>query len=320
MTSHRISIGMSFDRQYPAHHVTEFASRLEAGGADELWVIEDCFYTAGVSLAAAALAATEKLTVGIGILPARARTAAITAMEFATLCALAPGRVLPGIGHGVQSWMAQMGVRPASPLRALDEVLVAVRRLLAGEEVSVDGEYVYLDKVQLDQPPLVAPPVLAGVRQAKSLAVASKSADGVVLDSANPHYVLWSIDQAGQPPEFYVAAFTVVCVQDNRHEAYRVMAPWLADQITQRNPNMTTLPFFDDLEAWHAQKGATGLASIPAEWWAQIAAVGTFDDAVGYITAMADAGVKSLGLWSAPDVSIGLTDIDIVTRLAAATR
>ena len=106
-------LGMCFPRELPAGLITTFAERLEAGGVDELWVIEDCFYTAGISLAATALARTERLTVGIGILPAVARTAAITAMEIATLAELAPGRVIAGIGHGVQDWMGQMGVRAA---------------------------------------------------------------------------------------------------------------------------------------------------------------------------------------------------------------
>ena len=56
-----------------------------------------------------ALAVTERLAVGIGILPAVARNPAITAMELATLAGLAPGRVVAGIGHGVQEWMAQVG-------------------------------------------------------------------------------------------------------------------------------------------------------------------------------------------------------------------
>ena len=80
----------------------------------QLWIIEDCFYTAGVSLAATALATTERLTVGIGILPAVARNPAITAMEIATLAGWRRGGSLAGIGHGVQSWMEQMGVRPPS--------------------------------------------------------------------------------------------------------------------------------------------------------------------------------------------------------------
>ena len=125
MTSTGAATGMCFDRTFPAGLVTEMAARLDAGGADQLWVIEDCFYTAGVSLAAAALSVTERLQVGLGILPAVARNAAVTAMEIATLCALAPGRVLPGIGHGVQTWMGQMGALTPSPLTTLEEVLTA---------------------------------------------------------------------------------------------------------------------------------------------------------------------------------------------------
>jgi len=107
----RAATGMCFDRSFPAGLVTEMARRLDEGGADQLWLIEDCFFTSGVSLAAAALSVTERLHVGLGILPAVARNPAVTAMEIATLCGLAPGRVLPGIGHGVQEWMAQMGAR-----------------------------------------------------------------------------------------------------------------------------------------------------------------------------------------------------------------
>src|SRR5690606_7436947 len=94
----RAEIGMCFDRTFPPALVLDVARRLDRSGAHPLWVIEDCFFTAGVSLAAAALAVTERLRVGLGILPAVARNPAITAMEIATLDGLGPGRVLPGIG------------------------------------------------------------------------------------------------------------------------------------------------------------------------------------------------------------------------------
>ena len=87
---------MCFDRSLPARFVVDVAEALEAADVDQLWVIEDCFYTAGISLAATALARTDRLTVGLGILPAVARNPAITAMELATLAQLAPGRLWPG--------------------------------------------------------------------------------------------------------------------------------------------------------------------------------------------------------------------------------
>ena len=131
-------LGLCFPRELPAPFVREVAQRLEADGLDQLWVIEDCFFTTAPSLAATALAHTERLEVGIGILPAVARNAAITAMELATLAQLAPGRLIAGIGHGVQEWMEQIGARPSSPLTALDEVVSTVKRLLQGETVTLE--------------------------------------------------------------------------------------------------------------------------------------------------------------------------------------
>src|SRR4051794_23700958 len=132
----RAAVGMCFDRTFPPPFVLEVARRLDAGGAGPLWLIEDSFYTTAPPLAAAALAVTDRLPVGLGILPAVARNPAITAMEISTLCRLAPGRIVPGIGHGVQSWMGQMGVRTQSPLTTLEEVITTVTRLLAGETVT----------------------------------------------------------------------------------------------------------------------------------------------------------------------------------------
>ena len=131
-------LGVCFPRELEPAAVVDFAERLDSGGVDELWVIEDCFFTAGITLAATALAHSERLTVGIGILPALTRNASTTAMELATLARLAPGRVKGGIGHGVRAWMEQIGARPTSPVTALTEVISAVRQLLAGESVTID--------------------------------------------------------------------------------------------------------------------------------------------------------------------------------------
>ena len=319
MSSTNMQIGMCFDRTFPPGLVVELARSLEDAGAGMLWVIEDCFYTAGVSLAAAALTATERLTVGIGILPALARNPAVTAMEFATLAGLAPGRVLPGIGHGVQAWMAQMGARPASPLTALEEVFVAVRRLLAGAKVTTHGRYVDLDDVQLDQPPQQPLPVLAGVRGPRSLALAGRVADGLVLaEPTSASYVRWSLQQAGRDPgDFHVAAFDVLCVAADRREAYRTMAPWLATMLDQPTAGMTALPFYDDLAARYAQQGLDGLVTMPTQWWTELAPVGTMDDAAEHLQALEDAGVRSVGLYPRPTTDLARAQVADIAALAA---
>lgn len=316
-TSNRAATGMCFDRTFPPSLATEVARRLDEGGADQLWLIEDCFYTAGVSLAAAALAVTERLQVGLGILPAVARNAAVTAMEVSTLCGLGPGRVLPGIGHGVQEWMAQMGARTRSPLTTLEEVIVAVTRLLAGESVTMHGREVHLDDVHLDQPPASPPPVLAGVRGPKSLAMAGRVAGGLVLaEPASPSYVRLALDQAGHPDPFHVAVFAPLCVTPDRATAYEIMAPWLAERLDQPTAGLHALPFFDDLAALYRDRGVAGVAAMPVDWWAELGPIGTLDDAAAHLAALEDAGVHSIGLFPAPDVEIARAQVDDVLALA----
>ena len=159
------------------------ATAAEAAGVDELWFWEDCFQQGGIAQVAVALAATERVRVGVGLVPAPLRNVAAAAMEFATLDAMFPGRVRIAVGHGVQSWMRQAGAAVASPMTLLREYVTALQALLAGQTVSVTGRYVNLDAVRLEFPPERRLPVLIGGTGPKTLRLAGEIADGVVVDS-----------------------------------------------------------------------------------------------------------------------------------------
>lgn len=150
---------------------------------DELWLWEDCFKESSVAAAGAALAWSERVRVGIGLAPVPLRNVALLAMEVATLHRLFPGRLLPGIGHGVQDWMGQVGARPASPLTLLREHAEALRRLLDGHEVTVSGRYVTLDRVRLDWPPEPGTPLLVGGTGPRTLELAGRVGDGILIGS-----------------------------------------------------------------------------------------------------------------------------------------
>ena len=312
---------MCFDRSLPAPFVVEVAEALEAADVDQLWVIEDCFYTAGISLAVTALARTERLNVGLGILPAVARNPAITAMELATMANLAPGRLLAGIGHGVQEWMEQMGARTASPLTTLDEVITVVRRLLHGESVTFEGEHVTMRNVALDAPPERVPPVLAGVRGPKSLALAGSVADGVVLaEGAGPTFVRQSIAAAGTPDPFRVSVFTALGIHDDAATARQIMAPFVCGMLDDGGPAVLAHPHIDEILERHRERGVDGIVDMPADWWIELGAIGTFDDAVRHAEALADAGADDVTFFPGPTVELAREDLDHVTRLAAALR
>ncbi|UPK74935.1 LLM class flavin-dependent oxidoreductase [Nocardioidaceae bacterium SCSIO 66511] len=176
-------IGAIFLPQNPPERVREVVRVAEDSGLAELWFWEDCFLESGIATASAALAWSDRLTVGVGLLPVPLRNVALVAMEVATLQRLFPGRILAGVGHGVQEWMHQVGARAESPLTLLREHLTALRALLHGEEVTTDGRYVRLDRVALDWPPSPPPPVLAGATGPKTLRLCGELSDGVILTS-----------------------------------------------------------------------------------------------------------------------------------------
>jgi alkanesulfonate monooxygenase SsuD/methylene tetrahydromethanopterin reductase-like flavin-dependent oxidoreductase (luciferase family) len=176
-----VSLGVIFSPELPPEELREVALAAEAAGVPELWLWEDCFREGGIATAAAVLAWTERLRVGIGLLPVPLRNVGLTAMELATLARLFPGRLTPGVGHGVLDWMAQVGARAQSPMTLLQEYVCALRELLHGQTVTTAGRYVQLDNVRLDWPPVDVPPLLVGAVGPRTVELAGRFGDGVIL-------------------------------------------------------------------------------------------------------------------------------------------
>jgi alkanesulfonate monooxygenase SsuD/methylene tetrahydromethanopterin reductase-like flavin-dependent oxidoreductase (luciferase family) len=175
------TVGAVFLPQFPAERLRSVAEAADQAGLAQLWLWEDCFWPGGIASAAAALAWTERLQVGVGLLPVPLRNVALAAMELGALHRMFPGRPVIGVGHGVQDWMGQVGARAESPLTLLREYVDALRALLAGEPVSTQGRYVRLDRVQLGAPPSGAPAVLAGAEGPRTLRLVGGHADGTIL-------------------------------------------------------------------------------------------------------------------------------------------
>jgi alkanesulfonate monooxygenase SsuD/methylene tetrahydromethanopterin reductase-like flavin-dependent oxidoreductase (luciferase family) len=215
-----VDVGIILPPDQPPERLRSVAQAADASSLDELWLWEDCFAESGVAPAAAALAWTQRISVGIGLMPVPLRAVALAAMELATLERLFPGRVLPGIGHGVLEWMGQAGVRVDSPLTLLREHATALRALLAGETVTTEGRYVQLDDVQLRWPPETAPPVLVGGVRPKTLALAGELGDGVIFTGGTDAdavrrglaTVRGAWDAAGRAGSPHVVVFTSTAV------------------------------------------------------------------------------------------------------------
>ncbi|WP_261165202.1 LLM class flavin-dependent oxidoreductase [Microbacterium sp. Marseille-Q6965] len=212
------TVGIVFRPQSPPEQLRAIARAADEAGTAELWVWEDCFLEGGLTTATAALVSTERLRVGIGLLPVPLRNPALAAMEVATLERLAPGRVVAGFGHGVLEWMGQVGARVASPLTLLREYVTAVRALLGGETLDVSGRYVSLSDVALGWPPATAPEITVGAARPRTLRLAGEIGDSVLLDAFNDAAAVRAaravIDEgwaaAGRPGRASVRVFTEI--------------------------------------------------------------------------------------------------------------
>ncbi|SDT72718.1 LLM class flavin-dependent oxidoreductase [Actinoplanes derwentensis] len=227
-------IGFMFDCNRAPEELPAFAAALDEAGADDLWVVEDLGWNGGVSAAAVALAATTRLRVGIGIAPAPLRNPTLFAMEIATLARIHPGRIVAGIGHGVPGWMKQAGVYPKSPLSLLEETVVAIRGLLKGETVTLDGREVHLDGVKLVHPPTVVPPVVTGVVKPKGLALSGRVADGtIIVEGLSPEQITETIAvirSGGAGDDHEIINFAFLHVEEDPEAAAKIRQTALAGQ------------------------------------------------------------------------------------------
>jgi 5,10-methylenetetrahydromethanopterin reductase len=283
-------LGVVFPPEWPPEELPAFARAAERDGFAELWLIEDCFLTGGPTMAATALAVTERLGVGIGLMPVVMRNPALAAMELAGLARLHPGRLTAAFGHGVEEWMRQIGARPPDRLVALEEVVGAVRALLAGEDVSVDGRHVRLDRVRLAHVPAEPPPVLIGSTGPRALELAGRVADGFLLpEGSGPAAVRWARGLAGGVG----AVYAWLSVDDDRDAAAEALRAGLESR-TGSYPRLFEL---------------AGVTSVDLDAVRAMTVAGDARDCAASLTALAEAGADRVALIP--------RDVEQVARFAA---
>ena len=136
-------------------------------------------------LSSAALQATRHTRVGAFRLPAF-WNAALLARDLTSLQDASGGRALACLGVGAERHEGRFGLpqrRASQRVAHLEELLDALRALLAGEEVTRRGRFVALDQARLAPPRDPLPLVVAAARP-RALALAERYAD--VLDANVP--------------------------------------------------------------------------------------------------------------------------------------
>jgi len=296
------AFGVIFHPRFPPETLKDYAQRAESGGFDELWLWDDCFLPGALTSAAIALSATQRLKVGIGLMPATAYNPLFAAMEITTLARAFPGRIMPGFGHGVESWMEQIGAAPKSSLKNLAETVMAVRRLLSGEMVTTHVDKVNLDQVQMQTTPVAIPPLYVGAMREKSLRLAGRVGDGTILTGmSSPAYVRWArghiqtaMKEAGRIQQRLVVYLDVKVTPDGS-AARAAMRRSLAKRLPWADVQMDALGIKEQVAAFiQAHDGDEIVRQMPDEWLDAFSAAGTPDQVLAAVRRLIDAGADSV--------------------------
>ena len=179
-------VALYLQDKHPIREGMEYAVLAEKAGFEAVWQAESRLVREATVPMAAFAAVTERIAIGSGVVNNWTRNVGLLAATFSTLDDLAPGRIKLGIGAWWDPLAAKVGIHRTKPLTAMRETVDAVRRLLAMERVTFDGEFVHLDDVEIDivhgdrSPKLV--PIYIGATAMKMMELAGEIGDGVVLN------------------------------------------------------------------------------------------------------------------------------------------
>jgi alkanesulfonate monooxygenase SsuD/methylene tetrahydromethanopterin reductase-like flavin-dependent oxidoreductase (luciferase family) len=159
--------------------------RMADAGMDHVMVGDHVMFHGGVGNdgltdAASVVTANDDLSVYLAVYLLVLRHPLLVARQILTVSQFAPGRLSLGFGIGGddRSEVEACGVDPKTRGRRMDECLLLLRRLLAGDEVSHEGEFFSLDRARIEPAPDPAVPLVVGGRSDAALRRAGRLGDG----------------------------------------------------------------------------------------------------------------------------------------------
>jgi 5,10-methylenetetrahydromethanopterin reductase len=235
---------------HPIRDGMRYARIAEDAGFEAVWQAESRLAREATIPLAAFGAATERIKLGSGVVSMWVRNPAFLAATFSTLDDLAPGRVILGIGAWWDPLAARVGVSRDRPLRAMREIVTAVRALLAGETVTYEGDFVYLDGVELDyvyqERRAKEIPIVIGATGMQMMRLAGEIADGALLNYlVSPAYNASALEnlaegaaRAGRHLDDIDRPQLVVCSMDDDRDAALDAARLLVTQYLGQQPHI----------------------------------------------------------------------------------
>jgi alkanesulfonate monooxygenase SsuD/methylene tetrahydromethanopterin reductase-like flavin-dependent oxidoreductase (luciferase family) len=187
----------------PSSEVRRAVALAEEAGLDGLGVGDHVSFFVGAGVdglvgATSILTASDRLAAVVGVYLLPLRHPVPVARQLADIAALAPGRLVLGVGIGGEdpNEVAMCGVDPRTRGRRMDECLAVVRGLLTGGPLDFDGEFFQFAGGRILPVPLEPVPLLVGGRSDAAIRRAGRLGDGWYGIWASPGRYAQATDQA----------------------------------------------------------------------------------------------------------------------------
>ena len=176
-----LRLGMRFDGFDPVGETVEVAQQAEEAGAATIWMAEHLGYREAAVSCMAFLQRTKRAMVCPTAVMPYLWHPMPTAMQFATMAELSPGRVGICISVGNLLNLRESGVpKPEKPVRVIREYVEALRALWAGETVEQEGVIWQLRGARLAFKPPQESPIFVASTGPQVLGLAGRIGDGVL--------------------------------------------------------------------------------------------------------------------------------------------
>jgi 5,10-methylenetetrahydromethanopterin reductase len=183
-------VALYLQDKHPIREGMEYVRYAEEKGFEAVWQAESRLVRDAIVPMAAFAAVTERIKIGSGVINNWTRNIGLLAATYLTLDDLAPDRVICGIGAWWDPLAKNVGIDRRKPLTAMRETVELMRRLLAMENVTYQGEFHQVTGIELDvvhgrrEPRNV--PIMIGATGPQMMELTGEIADGAVLNYCVP--------------------------------------------------------------------------------------------------------------------------------------
>ncbi len=311
-----MDFGVVLQTDPPASKVVELTRMAEGLGFTHGWTFDShVLWQEPFVIYSQMLAATEEMVVGPMVTNPGTRDWTVIASLFATLNDMFDGRTICGMGRG-DSALRYIGEQPTS-LQTMVDSMTAIKALVAGEEIVYNGKPLSIPWIETGWD---LPMWVAGYGP-KALQTIGESADGYILQLADPQVLEWTMaavrqaasDAGRNPDDVSICVVAPAYVGDDiayQRDQLRwfggMVGNHVADMVRRYGEDTSKVPqvLSDYIKAregydydHHGRAGNPSTDFVPDDIVDRFCVLGTVEQHVDKLSLLAEMGVDQFGIY-----------------------